>query len=213
MCSNKEVEFLNENHVIEKLKLNKLSSEDVKNLAQVQIQQYLRHKFNIQDEEQLESQLFCDEAPLSSLEMNNSQVSLLNNRLYFSQPNNENPYSQNSFYENFPRKQSDFGISNPNSIQSTPMKARPGMFGMRVNPCNLTSPCRYPKNEAHGILNNFFDKNDTFASNYPSSPYPSNIIMGGGKVCLLNNFLDLLFNEMESTNYYSNITSNSWQKD
>lgn len=175
------MELFNENHVIEKLQLNKLSGEDVKNLAQANIQQYLRQKFGIQDEEQLESQLFCDEAPLSSLEMNNSQGSLTNNRLYFSQPNHENPYSQNSFYDNFPRKQSDFGMSNPNSIQSTPMKPRSGMFGMRVNPCNLTSPCRYPKNEAHGIHNSFFDKNDNFTSNYPSSPYPSNLMTGGGK--------------------------------
>lgn len=53
------------------------------------------------------------------------------------------------------------------------------------------------------------DKNDNF--NYLNSPLigTSNLILGGGEYSLLNVSIDI-FNEMESTNYYSNFTTNSW---
>jgi hypothetical protein len=73
VSANRDFELFNENHVIEKLKLNKVTPEDLRNLVQPNLQQYLKSQFNIMEDENFETQLYCDEAPLSSFDMQNSQ--------------------------------------------------------------------------------------------------------------------------------------------
>eukprot|EP00347_Sterkiella_histriomuscorum_P005849 403355038 len=225
--TDRELEMFNENHILQKLQLNKITKDDIKNLLPTHIQQHLHERYNVEDEQLIENQLYCDEAPLTSSEIIHSQQSQNAEIEYQSQPNYDNNiFSQHSYYDSrghqnnhhqpHIRKQSDFGgnqinlISNPNSIQNTPMKQRYNQYSqvsqygqalsfgtLRGNQFNLTSPYRHvSKNESIDIHNSFMDKNDQY--NYLSSPFygSSNIIMGND-----------VFNEMESTNYYSNFTN------
>ncbi|CDW87654.1 transcription factor dp1 [Stylonychia lemnae] len=214
--TDKQFEIVNENHVMQKINLNTMTNDDIKNLLQPQLQQYLRDKFSIEDEQMIETQLFCDEAPLSQADLQQlSQNNIQQQREYNSQQYHENVFSQNSGFNESQavRKQSDFGnnnnngggnfISNPNSIMNTPLKFKFNSFGNKANMYNLSSPYKPIKTEMLDIHNSFMDKNDHY--HYMNSP-----LIGNGTMIMAND----IFNEMESTNYYSNFTNNTcWQKE
>ena len=62
--------MFNENHAMARIaKLSLCSREDIRNMVLPSVQQYLKDKYKEQDEHHIENQLFCDEPPLSSMEM------------------------------------------------------------------------------------------------------------------------------------------------
>lgn len=86
------------------------------------------------------------------------------------------------------------------------MKFKFNYFGTKVNHFNLTSPYKPVKNETLEIHNSFLDKDN----NYHLLNSPLIGTGNNGKCIYLFISIDLLFHEMESTNYYSNFTTNTW---
>lgn len=138
-------------------------------------------RFNLQESE--EQQLYCDE-PLSINEFKqptaNSQPNVSHQRNDYSQHSFDNLFSQTSGFDTC-RKNSDFGgatgnLSNTNSIQNTPMKAKfgshiIGTFGANnrsINVYNLSSPYKPMKSDMLDIHQSFIDQNPW--ANVLSSP-------------------------------------------